>query len=120
MVLASLLGARLFLAWVIPCSHVRVFAHRLGRLVPFLLIAVASGVLRTWVVPGPLCPANLSKELPMYDPKRKEALRRDADIPHAAVPSGPFPGWVRGRSERFADPNVLTRRIIRIRPIETS
>lgn len=48
----------------------------------------------------------------MYDPKRKEALRRDADIPHAAVPSGPFPGWVRGRSERFADPNVLTRRTI--------
>lgn len=31
----------------------------------------------------------------------KRALRRDADIPHAAVPSGPFPGWVRGRSERL-------------------
>lgn len=64
MVIASLLGARLFLAWVIPRSHVRVFAHRLGRLVPFLLIAVTSGVLRTWVVPGPLCPSELIQRAP--------------------------------------------------------
>ena len=46
--------------WAIPCSHVRVFARRLGRWVRFLLIAVTSGVLRTWIVPGPLCPGPWS------------------------------------------------------------
>ena len=45
---------------VIPCSHVRVFARRLGRWVRFLLIAVTSGVLRTWILPGPLCPGPWS------------------------------------------------------------
>ena len=39
--------------------------------VTFLLIAVASGVLRTWVVPGPLCPGL---HCPPYDPKLKMSL----------------------------------------------
>jgi len=88
--------------WAIPCSHVRVFARRLGRWVRFLLIAVTSGVLRTWIVPGPLCPGPWSEKAarPMTH-NSKHALRRDADIPHAAVPSGSFPGWVRGTSERL-------------------